>query len=94
MDEKNISVRTGESFQISLDSNPSTGYCWEAYFNEDDLVLENRTYWAESPLIGASGKEMFTFRSLTRGETTISMRYRRPWEEKEIDFCIFKVESL
>jgi inhibitor of cysteine peptidase len=93
MDEMTISVRAGESFCISLDSNPSTGYSWEADFKEDDFVLENRIYQAESSLIGGGGKETFTFRSLTKGETIISMKYRRPWEEKEVDICLFRIIS-
>jgi inhibitor of cysteine peptidase len=93
MDERTISVRAGESFHIFLDSNPSTGYSWEADYEKKDLVLENRTYHAKSLLIGAGGKETFTFRSLTKGETIISMKYRRPWEEKEIDIRLFRVIS-
>jgi predicted secreted protein len=47
MDETIISVRAGESFHIFLDSNPSTGYSWEADYEKKDLVLENRTYQVE-----------------------------------------------
>jgi inhibitor of cysteine peptidase len=93
MDERTISVRAGESFEISLDSNPSTGYSWEANFEENELMLENRIYQAESSLIGGGGKEKFIFRSLTKGETIISMKYRRPWEEREVDIRLFRIIS-
>ena len=91
MDERTISVRAGESFEISLDSNPSTGYSWEADFEENEVMLENRTYQSESSLIGAGGKETFTFRSLEKAETIITMKYKRPWEEKDVDIRLFRI---
>ncbi|NYT16274.1 MAG: protease inhibitor I42 family protein [Methanomassiliicoccales archaeon] len=93
MDERTISVRVGELFHISLDSNPSTGYSWAANFEENEVMLEKRTYRTESSLIGGGGKETFTFRSLTKGETTITMKYKRPWEENEIDIRLFRISS-
>lgn len=33
------------------------------------------------PIVGAAGKEIWTFKALKKGKSTISMEYRRFWEK-------------
>jgi inhibitor of cysteine peptidase len=66
-----------------LDSNATTGYSWELKGISDTAVLEKTDNKYEAPtsgLMGAGGKEVWTFKALKTGTTTLSMEYSQPWE--------------
>lgn len=73
-------------FQVTLSSNPTTGYQWTVTkYDKSLLQLVPSQYIApQSKLIGAGGQMMFTF-ELVGGKTypastTINFKYARPWE--------------
>ncbi|MFC2007351.1 protease inhibitor I42 family protein [Chloroflexota bacterium] len=74
---------------VTLCSNPTTGFKWELTENTDEMVLEYKSNEYLPPeatgAVGAGGKEIWTFKPLKHGESTISMKYGRSWEggEKE-----------
>ncbi len=83
-----ISIETDETFDISLESNPTTGYDWdvkECDYSVLELVntgyepAENQT----PPLEGAGGLRNWTFMGLKDGETTLKLVYWRSWEGEE-----------
>ncbi len=79
-----INVKSGKTFSISLDSNPTTGYHWELEKAIDRKLvkLQKTEYIApETNMAGAGGKEIFVFKALKPGSTTICLKYVRPWEE-------------
>lgn len=81
-----ITVSNGEKFAIVLTSNQTTGYSWQLAkpVNEKILRLVNSEYIpAGSGLIGAGGKEIWTFLAVAAGETSISLKYARPWEKEK-----------
>ena len=77
-----IEVKAGEEFAIVLDSNRTTGYEWqlEKPLDESILTLVNSEYHGSFGGVGAGGKETWTFRAVSPGETTIALRYARPGE--------------
>jgi len=79
----NTSVYTSanEEFQITMDSNPSTGYLWQVRSIDETIArLVNDEYIpSESGLVGASGKQVLTFEASEEGKTTIKLEYVRPW---------------
>jgi len=79
-----VEVKVGQEFDITLDSNPSTGYQWQLakQLNETILVLIGSEYKpSESDLIaGAGGMEIWTFKAVNSGTAEISLKYVRPWE--------------
>ncbi len=80
---KQVELSVGQSLVVTLDSNASTGYSWSLSQNSDDSVLNNagNEYVApQTTLVGAGGKEEWTFKALKKGNSTISMGYSRPWE--------------
>jgi len=81
---------------IALESNPTTGYSWEASYDETMLELVEETYelgeYAKQGVVGAGGTELFRFRALNSGEVEITMVYKRPWEEEILDQKVFKVD--
>ncbi len=82
-----LEVEVGHEFSLTLDSNPTTGYRWELIKPLDGSVLEllSKEYVAsDTELLGASGKEEWTFRAVGQGTTEISLQYVRPWEENTL----------
>lgn len=83
----------GEEFLITLDANPSTGYSWDADFDESYFILRSKDFIHDkvSPdKIGAGGKEVFTFAPIKTGEATITMDYGRPWESRPSKTKVFR----
>jgi predicted secreted protein len=90
---EHIAARLKEPFAISLEANPTTGYKWYADYDSYLLSLENESYErGPSEAIGAGGTTVFTFIPEKPGKTTISMVYRRPWENIMADVRTFQVE--
>ena len=87
-----IAASKGETFEITLDSNPTTGYSWQAEFDESYLELVDTTFAADSDLIGAGGQETLVFKAIAKGQTTVQLLYQRPWEGEPIDTRSFDVE--
>ncbi len=89
----NSEAIVGEEFLITLPANPSTGYSWEADFDENYLFLRNKDFVNSKinpEIVGAGGTEVFTFAPIKAGETTIIMNYGRPWESKPSETKVFK----
>ncbi len=78
-----IEIGVNQEFVIALGSNQTTGYSWQESYDETMLELVEKTYDedAEEELVGAGGIEYFRFKALEEGETTITLVYKRPWEE-------------
>lgn len=82
MNKKEIEVNLGKEFKISLNANPTTGFTWEASFDENFIELKNKTYEITSDRIGGGGKEIITFMPIKLGKAIITFNYKRPWEKK------------
>ncbi|MFH1662810.1 MAG: protease inhibitor I42 family protein [Chloroflexota bacterium] len=96
--QEEISISSESEFVIliALDSNPTTGYSWQASFDETMIELVEETYelgeFAEQGLIGAGGTELFCFKALKKGEVEIMMVYKRSWETEILQQKVFTVE--
>ena len=80
-----IDVIKGQSFEIVLESNPTTGYAWGlAKRIENHMVnlVTNEYHAKETSLVGSGGAEVWTFVARHDGTTTITLAYRRPWEKE------------
>jgi inhibitor of cysteine peptidase len=80
---KPIKVTVGQEFKVSLPSNATTGYRWQFVKTPDEKALKllREDYeHPESNLVGAGGKQTWTFRALAYGKTTLELGYVRPWE--------------
>jgi inhibitor of cysteine peptidase len=94
--ENTIRVKVNKEFSIILDTNPTTGYQWQLANPLDEKILKLTSSDYKAPKtkrVGAGGKEVWTFKALAAGQTTISFKYVRPWEkdkepEKSIAFAV------
>ncbi len=78
----------GGLLTVTLESNQTTGYSWELKEISDPSVLQKTDNKYETPtssLVGAGGKEVWTFKALKAGTTTLSMEYSQPWEGGQKD---------
>lgn len=89
---REVAVAVGDSLTVTLCSNPTTGFLWSesAQISDQTIVKQtgHKVVPAEAkvggePVVGAPGKDVWNFQALTKGTTTISMEYSRPWEGGE-----------
>jgi inhibitor of cysteine peptidase len=80
---KQVELSVGDSLVLTLASNVTTGYSWSLTGIGDESVLQktkNEYVAPKTNLVGAGGTEVWTFKALKKGASTISMGYSRPWE--------------
>jgi inhibitor of cysteine peptidase len=79
-------ITVGETFQVSLPENPTTGYRWIVYGSGMPFVsLDKEDYVTPEndparPILGGGGTKILTLKAAKPGETELSLRLRRSWE--------------
>ena len=90
--QKNITMEVEISHPssqiVSLCSNPTTGFQWteSAQISDETVIYQyehNFVSPTEEGVVGAPGKDVWTFKTLKQGTSTISLDYSRPWEGGE-----------
>jgi len=90
--ENVIQARLNKPFNISFDSNPTTGYVWTVDFDSRFLDGYEKPYLPSQPgLIGSGGQQVFAFTPIHVGKTTVSAVYKRPWENIAADERTFDI---
>jgi inhibitor of cysteine peptidase len=85
---KEVAAAVGDSFTVTLCSNATTGFKWsESAKISNPAVVQQIGHEFVSPeakgVVGAAGKEVWTFKALKKGTSTVSLEYSRPWEGGE-----------
>ena len=89
---KRAEVTVAESFTVTLCSNPTTGFQWSESANiSNQTVLEQtdhefmppETEGDKPPPPGTPSNEIWTFRTLKKGTSTIYLEYSRLWGSGE-----------
>lgn len=86
-----VQVAVGETFVISLASNPTTGYTWQAETEPEHLEWLGQEFQPGDSAVGAGGSELVRFLARQMGETRITFEYRRPWGGEARDIVQFQV---
>ena len=90
-----IQAELNKPFNITLESNPTTGYTWTVDFNHKMLIGGEKGYSASRPgAVGGSGQQIFVFTPIQEGQTEISAVYKRPWEEGAAEERTFQVNCI
>ncbi len=90
--ENAIQAKLNKPFDISFDSNPTTGYVWTVDFDYRFLNEYEKPYLPSQPgLIGGGGQQVFAFTPVHVGKTTVSAVYKRPWENIAADERTFDI---
>jgi len=84
-DGDQVEFQKGQTFSVSLEGNPSTGYTWEPVELDEQILRQigEPAFTPESDTLGASGAQVLRFRAVGEGRTTLRLVYHRPWEDAE-----------
>jgi inhibitor of cysteine peptidase len=91
---KQIDIAIGGTLTVTLDSNQTTGFSWELKEIGDTNILQKMDSKYVAPtsnMVGAGGKEVWNFKALKGGTTTLSMDYSQPWAGGQKDVKSFNL---
>jgi inhibitor of cysteine peptidase len=96
---KEITVAPGDTFSVILCSNATTGFKWSVTPDISDTdVMMQLSHKFEPPentgMVGAAGKETWTFKALKTGTATTQMGYSQPWGDDEQDGWVFRLSVV
>jgi inhibitor of cysteine peptidase len=79
---KLVTLGPGESLQITLNENPSTGFRWTLEGGTDEILeLLNSNFVQATGLgPGGGGQHVWRFRSKNTGDTRLVLKRWRSWE--------------
>lgn len=89
-----IKTNVGREFIIALDANETTGYEWHEFYDANLLLLVSKEYQADVEAIGFVGRggtQYYHFQGSKIGQTSITLAYKRSWENSPIEEKIFNV---
>lgn len=87
-----IVVPLGETFQIDLSENRTTGFRWEMEADgEPACVLVSDRYEAADGVPGRGGRHCWEFQAKQSGESVIALAYRRAWGQKATEPQTFRL---
>jgi inhibitor of cysteine peptidase len=81
--DKQITLNAGDSLTLTLESNPTTGYSWQVIEIDNGVLIQDGApeYKSDGRNIpGAGGTEIFRFKVVENGSTSLKLGYMRPWE--------------
>jgi inhibitor of cysteine peptidase len=84
---KTVTVKVGDTVQVVLPGNPTTGYSWSTSLSDKDAaVLQQQgdpvyaQQSTDSSLVGGGGTFTFTFKAAAPGQVVLKFDYARPFE--------------
>ena len=79
------SLKVGETLQLSLRSNPTTGYSWVVGEHSDSVTIESKYIpdYNDKMITGAGGREVFKISCSEPGEYVLQFDYERSWETED-----------
>lgn len=82
-----LNATKGSTFGFKLEANPTTGYTWQVYIEDEEIVkLAGNEYDPDDAQAdGSGGLTTLTFKALEKGETKVKIEYARDWEGGEVD---------
>jgi|AGTN01.2.fsa_nt_gi Predicted secreted protein len=88
-----VEIKSGETFKVILDENPTTGYSWNVsatsgmtivnstYIPQNSIqTAGNDTYSPPGILVGAGGLHVWEIKAAGTGDQQFTGIYRRPFE--------------
>jgi len=95
-DDSQVELNAGQTLVVSLEGNPTTGYTWEAAELDEQVLRQvgEVEFKPESDAIGAGGVQTLRFETVSSGQTTLKLVYRRPWEEDVEPSETFSVQVI
>ena len=88
-----IKMKPGDTLEIVLNANPTTGYQWKALPWDTKIIeqIDKPVYKSRSEAIGSGGELTFYFKALSTGQTPLEFIYFRAFEKDVPPIKSFKV---
>jgi len=84
-----LEMNVGQTLELTLPENPTTGYIWQVAKPQDILKVEEIYQQgqpkSQQPMLGVGGKKIFRFTALQPGKEWVHVKHARPWEQNPID---------
>jgi len=99
-DGSQVELMQGQILVVTLESNPTTGYSWEVVETQESILEQmgeaefKQSETGEPPLVGAGGWEIFRFKAISAGQTSLKLVYHRPWEEGVEPVKTFSIQVI
>ena len=79
-----VDLDIGDRLEITLESNPTTGYQWETIGDISSYLhqLGEPVYEPSGERIGSGGKTIFTFEAIGAGQTRLELVYRQSFDKE------------
>jgi inhibitor of cysteine peptidase len=86
-----IEVRPGETFELELPENPTTGYRWHLLSADGSVYkLQDDSFQPSGgTAYGGGGIRRWRFQAVQEGAAPLEVEYRRSWEKQAAE--IFKI---
>jgi predicted secreted protein len=83
-----IEVASGDSFEVRLESSPSTGFAWDVDAMSSPGLVELRSKSFEEPVdgdvVGAPGTDVFVFEATGEGAGILRLAYVRSFDDPPV----------
>ena len=90
--DRTLDIHPGETIQISLPENATTGYRWEIdRYDEDVLKLLAAEPCYTANAVGSGGVVAFTFQGKKTGAGEIALKHWRSWEGDSSVIARFRI---
>jgi inhibitor of cysteine peptidase len=90
-DGRVVDVDAGATVELRLESNPSTGFAWRLDPRRDPNVVRllssdfEQPAAADDPVVGRGGTEVWRFKAVASGRTSLALAYVRSWEPEHAE---------
>ena len=90
--DRTLAIHPGETVQISLPENATTGYRWEIERYDEDLIklLAAEPCYTDNA-VGSGGVVAFTFQGKNPGSGEIVLKHWRSWEGESSVIARFRI---
>jgi inhibitor of cysteine peptidase len=94
---RQIELTNGQTFNVTLETNPSTGYSWEVVEFNNSIIQKigeavSEPNITEKNMVGAPVMHTFQFEVINTGQTTLKIIYHRIWEKDVAPVNTFSID--
>lgn len=92
-DGREIEITSGQSFELCLPENPTTGFRWVLNSKGEPVcTLVNEQFQSGGQMPGQGGRHCWQFQAVQSGTGTLKLSYQRPWEQASTALQTFTLQ--
>ncbi|KAF5412857.1 MAG: hypothetical protein C5S43_01225 [Candidatus Methanocomedens sp.] len=92
-DGASMELKTGDTFYVKLNENPTTGFSWKMNTTDGLAVVSDEYIAPDTELVGAGGVHEWEIQAVATGTQKVTAVYMRSWEnttgnEQRFEFTV------